>query len=219
MQQSLNLMQKDINLIFNYSDIPYAVNQLSQLAIWKKQILANRQLKVRDRKFIAQPKIYPLQFLSRFIGEEKAIHFISATQARLFNSQALSNLQEISYYTKACKQAKQGLCLWRRSSAVWDKNIQEGGKTFSLLANISSLQFRYIGGSEKNPEWLNSWTTSAEINIATQLPSAIEIILKIKQKNKDLEFRRLVLVHYSKIFIPNITPPTIKPTSPIKPKP
>lgn len=210
-------MQKDISLIFNYSDIPSAVNQLSQLSAWKKQILANRQRRVRDKKFIVQPKIEPLKFLSRFLGEKEKIHFISVTQARLFSNQALSNLQELSYYSGPCKKNNKGLCLWRRSSAVWDSNIQEGGRAFSLLSNIKSLEFRYIGGSEKNPDWTDSWRGSSEINVLSKLPSAVEIILKIKNKNKNLEFRRLVLVHHSDIFVPIIKVPRIHPIKSIKP--
>ncbi|MBE8221556.1 MAG: hypothetical protein HAW60_02385 [Bdellovibrionales bacterium] len=211
-QQSLNLIQRDINLIYNYSDIPEAVNQLSQFSSWKKQILANRKLKPSEQSNVIRPKIIPLKFLYKFQGSEERINFISASQARLFANQQLSKLQEVSYYVESCNKENKGLCLWRRSSAIIDSNIESGGSAFSILPNVNSLKFRYIGGDEKTPEWKTEWKSSSEVNVLDQLPHAVEIILEIKNKEKILKFNKVALIHHSNIFSPKIKIPKINST-------
>lgn len=204
-------MQRDINLIFNYSDIPEAVNQLSQIASWKRQSTANKRLKPSERLNVVLPKIIPLKFLSKFQGTEEKIHFTSSSQARIFSNQALSRLHEVSYYKDSCKKTKQGFCLWRRSASVTDNDVEKGGRSFSLLSNITSLNFRYIGGTEKNSEWKTEWKFSSEINTPNQLPHAVEITLKVKNKKKTLIFQKIALIHHSRIFIPEIKIPKITP--------
>lgn len=209
-------MQKDINLIFNYSDLPEAVNQLGKLAYWKRQVLDNRKLPPKDQINVIQPKIFPLKFLTKFDGTAEELHFISASQARLFSNQNLSKLQEISYYTKECKQAKEGLCLWRRQASVTDNDIEKGGKSFSLLSNIKSLSFRYIGGTDKKPDWKTQWKPLSSINSPKLLPHAIEINLEVENKKKVLKFHRLALLHHPDVFVPEIKIPKINSTTPPK---
>ncbi|MBE8162505.1 MAG: hypothetical protein HAW63_00750 [Bdellovibrionaceae bacterium] len=197
-------MERDISRIFNYADIPEAVNQLSQLNHWKKQVLRNKQLKPSEQLTIIKPKVTPLRFLYKFQGKEEQVNFISANQARLFSNQNLTRLQEISYYTASCKSSKQGLCLWRRNSSVIDGNVEKGGQSFSLLSNITSLKFRYIGGKQKNPEWKTEWPFFSEVSTNTPLPYAIEITLKVKVKETVKQFQKIALIHHPDIFVPKM---------------
>lgn len=97
--------------------------------------------------------------------------------------------------------------MWRRATPLTDNDIQKGGTSFSLLSNINSLKFRYIGGSDKKPDWKTEWKSSLDTNKPTQLPHAVEITLEVKSKKQVLKFHKVALIHHPDIFIPEIKIP------------
>jgi hypothetical protein len=134
--------------------------------------------KQKEEFKLKEEKIY-----THFLGESDKLNFTSLNNFRSAKNLAQSDQAEIGYYLESCSgridRKSSSQCLWRRTSAVIDEDVTEGGKKSVLIENVKSLQFRYLGlGHEE--EWVDSWKTKeGEETMKNKFPTAVEVTLII----------------------------------------
>ncbi len=94
-----------------------------------------------------------------------------------------SAVREVSFYLKPNDRG--GLfSLMRREDEIVDDEPGKGGNHYVLLANVSSLGFRY---QTETKDWVENWDTREK----NRLPLLIEIEIIIKTSFKEFKFKTL----------------------------
>ena len=114
----------------------------------------------------------------------------------------------IKYYLKNCKNRESGdtsLCLWRKSSFIIDKDLEELEDSqltnnFVLLERVKKLEILYYNIS--NNEWLKEWKTGP--NDRSSTPSAVSIKIEFEIKQKTLVKKQIYVNLHQQFILPSV---------------
>lgn len=204
-RDALRIMERDINMAFNYHDISIDLYNRAQEVREKaaQALLTNVPPPVAggpppppppdpDRFKRKTEKIY-----TQFIGEAASLDFTSTSNVRMTEDSAISTQAEIGYKLKPCRrrsnQEQSSNCLWRRVANYFHDDITKDGQETVLLENVIDFKLRYLGPG-RDDEWVSSWITTerGDANSKGKFPYAVEITLAVKDttgKVKDKELR------------------------------
>lgn len=181
-RNSLAVMERDINLAFNYRD----PNREVQEAIKKSKANTQDPNAPPEEEKPAPPK------LTQFQGESQKLAFTSLAGVRLMPDVQESEQMEVSYSVRGCKSfftpQKTMQCLFRRVSPVIDDKLDDGGEETAILENVTSFNLRYFGDG-KEEDWVDTWKTNegADATTKDQFPHAVEITLETEENGKKVK--------------------------------
>jgi len=236
LRDALRIMERDINMAFNYRDInielyneaqKYRQQQAQgqgangqpqgtqtgtpspQGGLTAAQMQANQD---PTRFQLKTEKIY-----TQFLGEPKALNFTSLSNVRMMEDSPMSSQAEIGYSLKPCRtrsnQEQSSNCLWRRVDNYLHDDITKDGQETVLLENVSEFKLRYLGPG-RDDEWVDTWMTNERGDDQTKgkFPYAVEITIEIKaEKGKDKPLRMTTVAEISN---PNNPPDPTDPNNP-----
>jgi general secretion pathway protein J len=110
-----------------------------------------------------------------FDGRKKELVFTSASHRVYYSGVRESEQTEISYFL----QNRQGVkfpSLMKRESGFIDADLYQGGSIYTVLDNVSSLDFFYW--DEKNGKWVDDWN-SDNGDFRDRFPQAVKIKISI----------------------------------------
>ncbi len=190
-RDALKVMERDINLAFNYRDI--------NIDLYNEAVKGNAEKQKKDYEKCMQDKkdncVQPKagqakeqKILTMFLGGENELHFTSLSHIRTGGDIQESDQAEIGYTLKDCRNRTnkkwQSKCLWRRDNPVIDDDIMKDGPEQVLLENVTRFELRYLG-PEKQEEWVKTWFTNekGEEYQRGKFPWAVEVTIETLNKN------------------------------------
>jgi len=223
LRDALRVMERDINMAFNYRDISIKIYNLAQEERKAAAGAKKTDQPADDKKSDSPPaqtkppetSTDPNQFKTKeeyiwtkFIGEPEALSFTSLSNIRMMEDSQISSQAEIGYRLKSCRrrstQGQSSKCLWRRVSNYIHEDITKEGEETVLLENVTEFKLRYLGpGSEE--EWLDTWITDEKGDDRTRnkFPYAVEITLEIKDTSSEAKDKPLRMTIVAAIRNPN----------------
>lgn len=220
LRDALRIMERDINMAFNYRDPSIELYNQTQAARKKKSQQAykddpkktpeeNAALRQQHDQQLAgaaekyNPKTEKI--VTQFIGEPEELSFTSLSNIRMSEEQKISSQAEIGYKIKSCRrrstQEQSSKCLWRRVSNYIHEDITKNGEETVLLENVTEFKLRYLGPG-KQEEWQDTWITSdkgGDDSTKNKFPYAVEITLAIRdtatgEKDKTLRMTAVAAI-------------------------
>ncbi len=143
---------------------------------------------------------------THFIGSNDRVNFVTLNNYPVFQDEYVSDYMEVGYFTKSCQSRaepdKTTTCLFRRTSAWVDKDVEEGGKSTMLLDKIEEFSLRYYGRGKQ--DWVKDWKTKEGGDDATtgRFPEAVEITLSMA-KTYEKESAKISIQIVAPIRFPN----------------
>jgi prepilin-type N-terminal cleavage/methylation domain-containing protein len=215
-RDALRVMERDINLAFNWRDIRIELYNLAQDK--RRQINSQGPQGPQDPRS-PQPPNPPQnppppenpnqpdyskkteKIMTHFLGEKDALSFTSISNIRMMEDEPMSSQAEIGYHLKPCRrrstQEQSSNCLWRRVSNFIHDDITKEGQETVILENVVELTFKYLGPGFDG-EWTDTWFTNerGEDRTRNVFPFAVEITLEVrdtnaKEKDKTLRMTRV----------------------------
>lgn len=183
-RNALAVMERDINLAFNYRDPNREVEEAIQKAKQKNQDANAPPTEAEGKP--APPK------LTQFNGESQKLAFTSLGGVRVLPDIQESEQMEVSYSMRACKSffhpEKTMQCLFRRTSPVIDEKLDDGGSEVAILENVTKFQLRYFGDN-KAEDWVEVWKTGegADDTTRNRFPHAVEVTLETEENGKKIK--------------------------------
>ncbi len=228
LRDALRIMERDINMAFNYRDPSIELYNKAQAANSKASAVtpvkgkpaefANEtddQFKERLRIFNETPKTAnpskqkEEKIATQFIGEPEELNFTTLSNIRVSEDQKISSQAEIGYKLKSCRrrstQEQSSKCLWRRVSNFIHEDITKAGEETVLLENVTEFKLRYLGPG-KDDAWLDTWITSdkgGDDVTKNKFPYAVEITMAIKETGSDAKDKVLRMTAVAAIRNPN----------------
>jgi prepilin-type N-terminal cleavage/methylation domain-containing protein len=202
LRDALRIMERDINMAFNYRDISIELHNKTQemrKAKVTKPLTKNQgesdadfqtrtQQQQQDAANSAEKyKLKVEKIATQFIGENEELNFTSLSNVRVSDEQKISSQAEIGYKIKSCRrrstQEQSSKCLWRRVSNYIHEDITKVGEETVLLENIAEFKLRYLGPG-KDDEWQDQWISSdkgGDDTTKNKFPYAVEITMAVKE--------------------------------------
>lgn len=227
LRDALKVMERDINLAFNYRDV-YA-----QLWNDAQDQRRNKALQPVTPGSAPQPNPTPpvpstppqpprqltpeeearfkkkeVKVWTHFIGEPQTLSFTSLSNVRMMEDSPISSQAEIGYQIKPCRrrstQEQASKCLWRRVSNYIHEDITKHGEETVLLENVTEFKLRYLGPG-KEEEWVDTWMTNERGDDLTRntFPYAVEITIEVKDPNPEAKDKSLRMTTVASIRNPN----------------
>lgn len=184
LRNALAVMERDINLAFNYRDPNREVQAAIKKSKQSKQDPNNPSPTEEEKP--APPK------LTQFQGTGQTLSFTSLAGVRMYPDVQESEQMEVSYSLRACKSffdpQKTMQCLFRRTSPIIDEKLDEGGEEVAILENVTLFRLRYFG-TGKSEDWVETWKTGEGADDVTRntFPNAVEITLETEENNKKVK--------------------------------
>ncbi len=245
-REALRVMEKDIGLAFHHRDTN--ITMLNQITADMNNVpgatpTQGTAINQAPPPFLggvtpaaaATPKPRPTpQELTAFFGDEKSLYLTTLSNVRVQRDEQASDQAKIGYFLKSCKSLdKRGKstnsnCLWRRISPTLDDKIDSADKNSTesvIIENVTDFKLKYFG--PEHEEWLNSWkTTDSDAGMKDNFPYAVEIRIKVQNKNnpksKPIDMSTIASIHFPNNEVkkdPNASPsasvtptPTVAPT-------
>lgn len=215
-RDALRIMERDINMAFNYHDVYIDLyNQAQDERKKRAEAAANKPKTpaptvppstpppVTPAPETGQP-VDPANFAhkvekvyTQFLGDSESLDLTTLSNVRMMEESAISQQAEVGYKIKSCRrrsnQEQSSKCLWRRVANYLHEDITKDGQETVLLENVTEFKLRYLGPG-KEEEWASQWYSSEKGDSVTKgkFPWAVEITLAVKDtsaKVKDKELR------------------------------
>ena len=248
-REALKVMEKDINLAFHHRDtfttMYNQINQeLNKPAGSAPGSTPGNAITQTPPPFgggpngsipgaTPKPKEVPKE-LTAFIGAEKSVYFTSLSNVRVQRDEQASDQAKIGYFLKSCKsldrrgKSTSSECLWRRVSPTLDDHLElpdANARESVIIENVVDFKLKYFGPA--HDEWQETWkTTDSDAGMKDNFPFAVEIFLKVHNKNnikaKPVEMRLIASIHFPNNEAkkdPNATPspaPSVTPPPKLK---
>lgn len=227
MRDVLRIIERDINLAFNYRNIHYEI--LKKIKEESKAQAAkptaspgtpmdpsipqpppsppNPSLPVEELFELKDPPpIY-----THFLGEENALYFSSLSNVRTLKDSLESDQSKIGYFVKPCqsrgsnKDRETSDCLWRKVSPYIDKDLTLGGTDTAILERVEKFELRYFG--EELEGWQKEWRTDdkGKNEIRNRFPQAVQVRLTTRDKNSESK-KKYSMVLVAALRFPNNPP-------------
>lgn len=224
LRDALRIMERDINMAFNYRDPTIELYNLAQQERKKADQAASgtgtggtgsgtatgtgtptttnpldeEKYKQKEQKIV-----------THFIGEVESLDFTSLSNVRVTEDAKVSSQAEIGYRIKPCRrrttQEQSSRCLWRRiSDYIHEEDITKHGQETVLLENITEFKLRYLGPG-RDGEWVDSWITNERGDDLTRFrfPYAVEITIAVKDPDPKAKDKTLRMTTVASIRNPN----------------
>lgn len=232
LRDALKVMERDINLAFNYRDI-YA-QLYNQAQDERRKAAQNSQVQNPGSSSTGIPPTPPraptapppplseadaakykhkeIKVWTQFIGEPEQMSFTSLSNIRMMEDSPISSQAEIGYHIKSCRrrstQEQSSKCLWRRVSNYIHEDITKEGEETVLLENITEFKLRYLGPGREE-EWVDTWMSNERGDDMTKskFPYAVEITIEVKDPNPAAKDKSLRMTTVASIRNPNNPPP------------
>lgn len=220
LRDALRIMERDINMAFNYRDTSIEVFNQAQ-EIRKKRLQGGSGLSGGPGVTGGGAPAIPLtpeqqadlqlkqeKIWTRFIGDSESLDFTSLSNIRVTEDSPVSSQAEIGYKIKSCRrrttQEQSSRCLWRRISNYIHDDITKEGTETVLLENITEFKLRYLGPG-KDGEWVTQWSSAEGGDDITRnkFPYAVEITIEMKDPNPDAKDKTLRMTAVAAIRNPN----------------
>lgn len=230
LRDALRVMERDINMAFNYRDINV---QLFNMAQREREKAARAKLG-KAGTGAAGPggspggfvggsvagsegldperfKQKPEKIETQFIGEASELAFTSLSNIRITEDSPISSQAEIGYKLKSCRrrstQESSSQCLWRRISNYIHEDITKEGQETVLLENVTDFKLRYLGPG-RDGEWVDTWISNERGDDQTKnkFPYAVEITIEIKDSRPEAKDKPLRMTAVAAIRNPNNPP-------------
>lgn len=240
-REALRVMEKDLGLAFHHRDT-YAtmINQINQ-DMNKAPGAPNSQggnvitqtpplqgAVSNNAAPTPKPKAIPKE-LTAFVGDEKSLYFTSLSNVRVHRDEQASDQAKIGYFLKNCKnldtrgKSYTSNCLWRRVSPTLDDQIDVSDHSATesvILENVAEFKLKYFGPGHE--EWLAAWkTTDSDANMKNNFPYAVQIYVKVQNKNnpksKPMDMTMIASIHFPNNEIKK--DPNASPTGGVSPSP
>lgn len=228
MRDALRVMERDINMAFNYQDVYIKLYNQAQearknAALAKLTTPPGSSANQLPNQMIPQPQPalspadqekYKLKIekpWSQFIGDNKSLNFTSLSNIRMMENSPISSQAEIGYHLKSCRrrstQEQSSQCLWRRVSNYVHDDITKFGEETVLLENVTEFKLRYLGPG-KDGDWVDAWSSSTGGDDTTKgkFPYAVEITLEVKETTSATKDKPLRMTIVASIRNPNNPP-------------
>ncbi len=227
LRDALRIMERDINMAFNYRDASIELYNLSQKERRDRAVKgtgvpkpkqegesptppAPQQVPSTMSEAEANEKFKPKveKIYTQFIGEPASLDFTSLSNIRITEDSKISSQAEIGYKLKSCRrrstQEQSSQCLWRRVSNFLHDDITKFGEETVLLENVSEFKLRYLGPG-KEEEWVDTWITNERGDDATKnkFPYAVEITIAVKDNDPGVKDKNLRMTMVAAIRNPN----------------
>ena len=219
-RDALRIIERDINMAFNYRDANIELYNKAQEARLKAAQnptsvsgsgTGGTQTTVPTTPQNVDPSKYQKKqekIWTQFIGEPESISFTSLSNVRMMEDSKISSQAEIGYRIKSCRrrttQEQASKCLWRRVSNYIHEDITKEGEETVLLENVSEFKLRYLGPG-KEDEWVDTWITNERGDGTTvnKFPYAVEITLEVKDPSPEAKDKSLRMTTVASIRNPN----------------
>lgn len=208
-RDALRVMERDINMAFNYRDPNIELYNLAQK---KREEDAKNLTNVNPPPPPPDPNRFarknPPKIVTQFIGEPEALSFTSLSNVRLSEDSAISSQAEIGYRLKPCRrrstQEQSSKCLWRRIANFIHEDITKEGQETVLLENVIDFKLRYLGPG-RNGEWVDTWITNERGDDQTKgkFPYAVEITIEVKDTSANANDKSLRMTTVASVRNPN----------------
>ncbi len=137
-----------------------------------------------------------------FDGRRNQLIFTSLSHRVYYADKQESDQTEISYFLQP-KQGNKFPSLMKRESELIDENLYQGGQVYTLVDNVTTLEFQYW--NEKLQKWVDDWNSDGG-DVRDKFPLAIKVKLGvIGQENRKLEVETKF-----KIAFPNNSPTLVQ---------
>ena len=235
-RDALRVMERDINMAYNYRDI--GIELYNQAQDERKKLATTPTPPgtpsppgtpptppppptgpVDPEKYKHKPDD---KNKTQFIGEHEMISFTSLSNVRMTEDSPVSSQAEIGYYLKPCRrrsnQEQSSKCLWRRISNFIHEDITREGTETVLLENVTDFKLRYLGPG-KEQEWIDTWITNERGDGATQnkFPYAVEITIEVHDTAPGAKDKKLRMTTVAGIRNPNNPKPKNPDGTPVDP--
>lgn len=234
LRDALRVMERDVNLAFNYRDVyttlyNQAQDERKKIALQPKKVTdsgtgssglsdkgttstpvttTGAPSQIDETKYQHKPED---KIKTQFIGEAEAMNFTSLSNVRMMEGTMISSQAEIGYHLKSCRrrstQETSSNCLWRRVSNYLHEDITRNGDETVLLENVTFFKLRYLGPG-KQDEWLDTWMSNERGDDATKgkFPYAVEITLEVRDPDPNAKDKKLRMTTVAAIRNPNNPP-------------
>lgn len=232
-RDALRVMERDINMAFNYRDPSIEVYNQAQKARQKansgnlntpgtgnltpqQQFLLQQQQLAQQQGDAEKYKLKVEKIATQFIGDSESIHFTALSNVRLSEDSKTSSQAEVGYHIKSCRrrttQEQSSKCLWRRVSPYFHEDITKEGAETVLLENVQEFKLRYLGPG-KDGEWVDQWSSGPGADDSTKgvFPYAVEITLEVKDTTAGAKDKTLRMTSVAAIRNPNNPKPKENP--------
>ncbi len=195
-RDALKVIERDINLAFNYRDINVSLYNLAGQARTSQSpsasttpIPGSTQSAVAVPQAAASPfKPKEQKLLTAFLGSNKDISLTTLSGVRTQADTQTSDQVVVGYQVKDCtnriNKNLKSRCLWRRLNPIISDDITKGGDETVLLENVTRFELRYLGPG-KETEWIKDWSSGVKGDDSTRgkFPYAVEITIEAQNKN------------------------------------
>jgi len=127
------------------------------------------------------------KIVTQFVGEKDKLYFTSKSGVRFRSTDKVSNLMEVGYFFRTCKNRKypdqESKCLWRSVSFNLDEDVTQGGKESVLLEHMEDFEFKYLSfRQDETPDWRDSWDSRVEgdVDMGGQFPAAVSLKIEAR---------------------------------------
>lgn len=206
-REALRVMERDINLAFNYRDIAVELYNYAGQArqsqnptpspVVSINPTTGQPVLVTPSASAATPnaaqqafKARQQKILTQFIGSEKELSFTTLSNVRTMADAPISDQAVVGYSVKDCanwiQKNARSQCLMRRLNPIITDDITKGGDETVLLENVTRFELRYLGPTREK-EWLKDWATDGRGGDDVkkgQFPYAVEITIETQNKNR-----------------------------------
>ena len=232
LRDALKVMERDVNMAFNYRDIGIelynqaqderkkaaSTNQNQQGGAGQRDANGNVIPNRNNQQFGAVTPVAGVdserfkhkteKIVTHFIGEAESMSFTSLSNVRMTENSPICSQAEIGYNLRGCRrrstQEQSSKCLWRRvSNYIHDDITREGDETV-LLENVSEFKLRYLGPG-KEREWIDTWITNERGDGTTKgkFPYAVEITIEVQDSAGAGKGKKLRMTAVASIRNPN----------------
>ena len=224
-RDALRIMERDINMAFNYHDVYIELYNMTQKQRQTKAATPQppaAPVPGQPPPPPAQPPATPLdpaaaaakyqlkteKIYTQFIGEPQSIDFTTVSNVRMMEDSPISSQAEIGYKLKPCRrrsnQEQSSQCLWRRVANYLHDDITRDGQETVLLENVKEFKLRYLGPGREE-EWVDTWITNERGDDQTKgkFPYAVEITLEVKDPSPQAKDKTLRLTAVAALRNPN----------------
>ena len=225
-RDALRIMERDINMAFNYRDINIQLyNDTQKVRQNKATGIGTTSGKPPPANTNVDPNRYKLKtekIYTQFIGEPASLDFTALSNVRMMEDSPMSQQAEIGYKLKPCRrrstQQQSSNCLWRRVDNYFHDDITKDGQETVLLENVKEFKLKYLGPG-RNDEWVDTWITNERGDDQTKnhFPYAVEITIEVKDDSPNSKDKSLRLTTVASIRNPNNPPETNDPNNPNNP--
>ncbi len=115
-----------------------------------------------------------------FDGRKSELIFTALSHRSYYRGRRETDQTEISYFLQR-KEKSRFPSLMKRESEMIDANLFEGGSIFTLLDDVSVLEFEYW--DDKAQRWVQDWNSDGGA-YRDQFPKSVKVKIEISKENQ-----------------------------------